>query len=94
MTMKYAIYGRGDGASSIVSRSNHTGTSLDVPLNKTDLIAMIHAAFQAPDSSPRVEMNGVTADKMANGVRVRNTVSDSWFDVPWSVIAQGTFEES
>lgn len=93
MTARYSILSPSPNTSTLLLKTDHSGTTLTFPVPKHDLEALIRAAFKAPDSSPRVSLNGVHADKMSDGVRLRNVAEGSWFDIPWSEIAQGTFDD-
>lgn len=94
--MHYSIIATGPNTATLAYQNNHTGTTLPLPVSAEDLKALIGAAFKAPDSSPRVELHGVLADKMSDGVRLRQVAQTSWFDIPWSIIAQDaiTLKES
>lgn len=49
----------------------HTATHLTLPISKEDVKALVLAAFKSGDDKPRSELQGVFADKAANGVRAR-----------------------
>ncbi|WP_420586549.1 hypothetical protein [Ruegeria sp.] len=66
----------------------HTATHLPLPITPEDAKALILAAFKSDDDKPRAEFHGVLADKTANGVRVHRVANDSWFEIPWTVIAR------
>jgi hypothetical protein len=66
----------------------HTATRLDLPIRPEDAKALIQAAFKSDDDNPRAEFHGILADKTAGGVRVHKVAGNSWFDIPWQVIAR------
>ena len=86
--MSYWIIDMGE-KSALNFKSVSSGTSLPLPIRADDAKHLIAAAFQAPDDNPRAEFQGVLADKMVHGVRVRVVGQQSHFDIPWSAIAQG-----
>lgn len=75
--------------SRIVAEDIHTAYHLDLPIAEVDLRNLIVAAAKADDLHPRAELMGVLADRTENGVRVRNVVNTSHFDIPWQFIVRG-----
>lgn len=75
--------------SRLLGEELHTVFHLDVPVSPTDLNTLIKAAFRSPDDQPRVELSGVIADRTQSGVRLRIVANNSWFDIPWEIIARG-----
>ena len=75
--------------SRLIGTEIHTAYHLDVPVPADDLKTMIIAATKTPDEHPRVELSGVMADRIPEGVRIRVVASNSHFDIPWPIIARG-----
>ncbi len=59
--------------------------NLDVPLKPGALQQLIRDAIKTPDEHPRVEKDGVAADRMPEGVRVHVLKNTTWFDIPWHI---------
>lgn len=66
----------------------HTQTRLDLPIPVEDAKALLRAAFKSDDEHPRAEFHGIIADHTTGGVRVRQVTKDSWFDIPWQLLAR------
>ncbi|MCP5341132.1 MAG: hypothetical protein H6901_02835 [Rhodobacteraceae bacterium] len=84
---KFEIIDTPEGCN-LVASSLSTTTHLPLPITKADAKALILAAFKSDDEHPRAEFHGILADRNADGVRVRKVANNSWFDIPWAVIAR------
>ena len=77
-----------DEGCALVGIDLHTKTHLPLPIRPEDAKALIQAAFKSDDEHPRAEFQGILADRTTGGVCVRQVAKNTWFDIPWPLLAR------